>query len=206
MIWRKLTAEGSKIVTSSDVRVAAQGLGKDYVRSLRYLQEHNYLSRIFRGIFYVNSPTERESGIPEVSIFKIVAEALAMKSVKRWYIGLETALRINGLTHEYFTINYVVTDSYRTTKVIRIMDSKFQFLKWSPRHFETGITREFDIKFSDKEKTILDLVFKRYIETRDERIAISAYLEYERVLDKEMVRRYMAGYPLIVQRMVGDRL
>ena len=206
LIWRKLQVEGDKIVTSEDVREASQNLGKDYTRSLRYLQEHNYLMRIFRGIFYVNSAEERDAGTTDRPVFRIVAEALALKSVKHWYLGLETALRINGLTHEYFTINYILTDSYRTTKVIRIADTRFQFLKWSLKHFESGIRREFDLKFSDREKTVLDLVYKRHLEGQDERSAISPLIEYEKVLEKNKVRLYLADYPRKIQEMVGKRL
>lgn len=206
LVWRKLLLDGDKIVTSEKIRQAAQNLGKDYTRSLRYLQEHGYLMRIFRGIFYVNSPEERDAGTSDRPVFKIVAEALALKSVKHWYIGLETALRINGLTHEYYTVNYVITDSYRTTKVIRIADARFQFLKWSRRHFESGIRRAFDLKFSDREKTILDLVYKRYIDSRDESNAISPFMEYKKMLDKSKVRNYLAEYPRRVQEIVRKRL
>ena len=201
-----MQVKGDKIVTSEDVREASRDLGKDYTRSLRYLQEHNYLMRVFRGIFYVNSAEERNAGIPDLPIFRIMAEALALKSVKHWYLGLETALRINGLTHEYFTINYVITDSYRTTKVIRIADTRFQFLKWSRRHFESGITREFDLKFSDREKTVLDMVYKRYLEGLDEPNAISPLIEYEKMLEKKKVRLYLGVYPKKIQEMVGRRL
>jgi hypothetical protein len=206
LIWRKLLVDGEKIVTSEKIRQASRNLGKDYTRSLRYLQEHNYLMRIFRGIFYVNSSKERDAGAPDRPIFRIVAEALALKSVKHWYMGLETALRINGLTHEYFNVNYIITDSYRTTKVIRIADARFHFLKWSRKHFESGIRREFDLKFSDREKTILDLVYKRYLDNRDERYAISPLMEYEKLLDRDKVRLYLAGYPLRIQEIVGAEL
>jgi len=206
LIWRKLLVDGNKIVTSNTIRESSKGLGKDHTRSLRYLQEHKYLTRIFRGIFYVNSRKERDTGTFERSIYKIVAEALALKSVKHWYLGLETALRINGLTHEYFTVNYVITDSYRTTKIIKIADTRFQFLKWSRRHFTFGVKKEFELKFSDREKTILDLVYKRYLDSRDEHQAISPFVEYERILDKSKIRMYLEEYPQKIRKIVQERL
>lgn len=201
-----LLAEGDKLVTSDRVMRATKSLNKPYVRSLRYLLEHGYLMRIFRGVFYVNSEEERESGTQNRPLLRIVSEALALKSVKHWYLGLETALRINGLTHEYFAVNYVITDSYRTTKVIKIGDSKFQFLRWSAAHFASGITRRFDLKFSDREKTILDLVYKRYLDTRDERIAISPIVEYGGMLDNSRLSLYLEEYPKKVREMVRRRL
>ena len=206
LIWKKLLVDGSKVVTSEHVRQISQNMGKDYTRSLRYLLEHDYLVRIFRGIFYVNSTDERDAGTPDRPVLRIVAEALALKSVKHWYLGLETALRINGLTHEYFTVNYIITDSYRTTKVIRIADARYQFLKWSGSHFQSGIRREYELKFSDKEKTVLDLVYKRYLESRDERNAISPFIEYEKMLEKTKVRQYLVEYPAKIQEIVRKML
>jgi hypothetical protein len=206
LIWRKLRVDGSKVVTSEHVRQISQSMGKDYTRSLRYLLEHDYLVRIFRGIFYVNSPDERDAGTPDRPVLRIVAEALALKSVKHWYLGLETALRINGLTHEYFTVNYIITDSYRTTKIIRIADARYQFLKWSGSHFQSGIRREYELKFSDKEKTVLDLVYKRYLDSRDERNAISPFIEYEKMLEKAKVRQYLVEYPAKIQELVRKML
>lgn len=206
LIWRRLLAEGDKIVTSDKVLDASRNIGKDYIRSLRYLQEHGYLTRVFRGVFYVNSPRERETGALDSPVLKIVAESLALKSVSHWYFGLETALRINGMTHEYFTVNCVITDSYRTTKVIGIAGTRFRFLKWSRGHFDQGVRREFELKFSDKEKTVLDMVYKRYLDRRDEDEAVSPYVEYERMLDKRVVRAYLRDYPRKVQGIVQEML
>ncbi len=72
----------------------------------------------------------------------MISKALKIKGVKHWYFGLETALKINNMTHEYFTMNFVITDSYRTTKIINILDTKFQFLKWSQKHFTFGIEQK----------------------------------------------------------------
>lgn len=206
MIWRKLLIEGNKIVTSNVIRETADVFGKGYIRSLGYLLEHGYLTRIFRGIFYVNSRKERDTATFERPIYRIVSEALALKSVNHWYLGLETALRINGLTHEYFTVNYVITDSYRTTKVIKIADTRFKFLKWSKKHFTFGIEREFELRFSDKEKTILDMVYKRYIDSRDERHAIAPFIEHRSNLNKRKIAEYIDKYPPRIREMMRERL
>ena len=196
--------DGNKIIQSNDIRKIADELGKDYTRSIAYLLEHRYLTRIFRGIFYVNSRRERDTSSYERPIYGIISEALALKSVKHWYLGLETALRINRLTHEYFTVNYVITDSYRTTKAIKIADTKFRFLKWSKRHFTFGIEREYELAFSDREKTILDMVYKRYIDTKNVRHAIAPFIEYRDRLDDQKVKEYLEKYPPRIRKMMRE--
>ena len=112
--------DGHKIASSEDIRKLARSIKRSEERSLSYLQEEGYITRIFRGIFYVKSPDEREKGYFRKSIYEIVAMGLEFKGVEKWYFGLETALKLNNLAHEYFDINYVITDSYRTTKIIKI--------------------------------------------------------------------------------------
>jgi len=206
VIWRKLLIEGNKVVTSDRIRRIADELGKDYTRALGYLLEHGYLTRVFRGVFYVNNQKERESSSFERSIYEIVGDALTVKSVKHWYLGLETALRINGLTHEYFTVNFVITDSYRTTKVIEIADAKFKFLKRRREHFTFGLERKYNLVFSDREKTILDLVYKRYLETKDEKYAVSPLIEYRDRIDTHKIARYLGNYPIRLREIVRKGL
>ncbi len=124
-IWKKLIVEGRRIVTSNETMELAAKVGKEGNRSLRYLNEHGYIARILRGVFYVRSADERERGLTERSTFELVAEAIDLKSVKRRCFGMEIALKLNGMTHEYFAIDSVVADSFRTTKVIGILGTKF---------------------------------------------------------------------------------
>jgi len=191
------------MVTSEVISEIAGQLQKSPSRSIRYLQEHGYIVRVLRGVFYVKSATERETGVLDRSVFEIVAESLNLKGVRNWYIALETALRVNELTHEYFAVNFVMTDGYRTTKAIRILDTKFWFLRRSKEQFSFGVERRFDLKFSDKEKTVLDLVHKRYIDTKDERLAVAPYLEHRDGLDNQKILRYVKNYPRRIQIIVG---
>lgn len=204
-IWQVLLTRDGKLVTSETIHRLADQTDKDPTRSIRYLQEHRYITRILRGVFYVNSPIERETGSFDKSIYEIVAEALTLKGVTNWYIALETALRINGLTHEYFTVNFIMTDSFRTTKAIKIADAKFRFFRRSKKYFSFGILKKFDLKYSDKEKTVLDLVYKRYLDSHDDLFAISQYVELRDRLDHEKTLLYVKNYPIKIQEMV-DRV
>ena len=59
-VWKKLLIDGYKVVSSDDVMSIASKFGKNEMRSLRYLQEHGYIFRVLRGVFYVKSTEEVE--------------------------------------------------------------------------------------------------------------------------------------------------
>lgn len=166
LIWKKLIIDGKDIVRNRDLETMCQELGKEYEYCRKYLLEQGYLHRVFRGVYYVKNPDEMERKYFKDSIYQIVAKGLQVKGVKNWYFGLETGLKLNNMTHEYFTINYVITDSYRTTKVIKIIDTQFFFLKWSPKIFKFGIIEKNGLKYSDREKTVLDLIYRSYYERK----------------------------------------
>ncbi|MDG6220352.1 MAG: hypothetical protein QCI38_02755 [Candidatus Thermoplasmatota archaeon] len=201
-VWKKLLIDGRRMASSEEVRSLAREIGKNEWRSVKYLQEHGYLVRILRGIFYVRSPDEIERGMYDASIFEMVSMALDMKRVKRWYYGMETALKLNYMTHEYYNIEYVITDSYRTTKDIRILDTYFRFISRDPRFFGYGILEEKNYQYSDPEKTVLDLIHTRYMKTKEIAHYLSPLLEHKEKLDMHKFQKYLKNYSLSFQAAV----
>ncbi len=206
IIWKKLLVEGRKMVTSGEIQSLANEIGRGEERSLYYLQEEGYIVRILRGIFYVKTIEEREKGIIGTSIYDLIALALKEKGVKNWYFGLETALKLNIMTYEYFMIDYVISNSYRTTKIIKIMENGFKFIKRGSRHFETGIIKEKMIRYSDPEKTVLDLSYRVYLSTKKENMYLSPIIEYKDTLDFEIVEDYLDTYPPGFRKRIRDRI
>lgn len=209
VIWKKLVLEGVKVVSSDHIKELVDKVGKDEVRSLRYLQEHGYIYRVLKGIFYIKGPEEIESGSFKYSIYEMISEALRLKGVKNWYFGLETALKMNRMTHEYFTVNYVITDSFRTTKVIGILDSKFKFIKWSMKGDpvewrEKAITdNACSIYWSNKEKTVLDIAYRNFIEKRSHEQVIAPLIEHVGQLEQARLMRYVPFYSPKFRELVG---
>jgi predicted transcriptional regulator of viral defense system len=195
LVWEKLLVEKKKIVTSKEIRELAKEVSKDEDQLIDYLRRNGYFERILRGIFYVKSLEERERHTYEHSIYERVAMALKEKGVKKWYYGLETALKLNTMTHEYFNIDYVITDSFRTTKVISIAGQSFHFIKRGGKHFNDGITKEGRIRYSIPEKTVLDIAYRGYLKTKKEALYIGTIIEYFDRIDRQKVRKHLAPYP-----------
>lgn len=187
----------------------ARELGKDPINSVKYLQRHGYIYRVLRGTFYVSDYRELERGGFEYSLQEMISEALRIKKVKKWYFGLESALKLNLMTHEHFNIDYVITDSYRTTKTIEIINSPVRFYSWSDHlHINGSLKRlrtkhGITIPYSDVEKTILDLAYKRYIDGSQK--IIDPVLEYEEQCDPVKLWSYLREYPPAFRERVDER-
>ncbi len=198
--------QGGRISTSSEISRLAREIGKDEMRTIRYLQEHGYTDRLLRGIFYVRDQEEVARGSVREPVFGLISQALRQKGVRGWYCGLETALKLNGMTHEYFAVDTVITDSYRTTKVIEIMGCRYQFLRWSPVHFKFGLQKDGGVIYSDPEKSVLDISYKRMLDRRGREYSLSPIEEYRSSLDTNRARRYLGFFPEWFSRAVRERI
>lgn len=126
---------------------------------------------------------------------------MELKGVKNWYFGLYTALKFNNITHESFSVDYVVNDKLLRSKPINIAGYKFKFIKLAPKLLEFGIN-ENNLKYSDPEKTILDFIYMwRYNGAPKEKIALDV-LEWAKDLSIEKTKKYSANYPKTVQETV----
>jgi predicted transcriptional regulator of viral defense system len=120
-----------------------------------------------------------------------------------WYFGLYTSLRLNGLTHEFFDIIFVLNDKIFRPKEIKISGEKGKFIKLKEKLFGFGIINKNGIKISDLEKTILDMVYIfRYRNINEERI-ISIIEDYFEKLDKKKLKEYLKFYPKSVSRILN---
>ena len=93
-----------------------------------YLMTNNYIIRILRGIFYVKSIEERKFKNVDMDYLAVIKRTLEIKEVKNWYFGLNTAVKLNNLTHEYFVIDYVLNDIIARPRPIEILGHKIKFI------------------------------------------------------------------------------
>ena len=109
------------------------------------------------------------------------------------------------MTHEYFITDYVLTDSFRTTKTIGILGSKFRFIKRSGRYFRRGVRKEGRTRYSDPERTVLDLCYRGYLKGRDGKRVHRILDEYAGRLDRQKLMDYLEDYPKAFRTVVGGR-
>ena len=178
--------ENKKFMTSKEIKDYCKELGLTYEITIRYLTHYNYLNRIFKGIFYVRSVEERKFNKTNLNYLEIISEALKIKGVKKWYFGLETALKFNNVTHEYFTIIYILNDKLFRAKEINILGHKVKFFKIAPKLFSFGIIKK-ETPFSDLEKTILDLIYLK-------KVNLLEIKELLKKANKKKISKYSKNY------------
>lgn len=186
LVVEKLERDNKKFIISDEIKDYCKTLSIDYLTTIKYLLRNKYLARIFRGIFYVYSIEERKLGKSDMNYFEILKEALYIKGVKNWYFGLETGLKFNNLTHEYFTIDYVINDKIFRAKSFMIMGRKVKFYKLKPKLFTFGIIKN-NFNYSDSEKTLLDLLYLNHYSKEE-------FEEIAEELSKEKLLNYANNY------------
>lgn len=196
LIVEKLARDNKKFILSDEIKDYCRKLSLEYLPTIKYLLRNKYIARIFRGIFYVYSIEERKLGKSEANFWVILKEALKIKGVKNWYFGLETGLKFNNLTHEYFTMEYIINDKIFRANPIIIMGRKVKFYKLSPKMFLFGIIEK-DINYSEPEKTLLDLLYLRHY-TKEE------FEEIAEELSKRKLLKYSKNYNKRVVNIVKE--
>src|SRR3990170_4591187 len=154
LLLKKLRMDKKEFVTSDELKGYCKSMGLSYAKTIKYFVYRGYLTRIFKGIFYVKPLDEVKLGKSKYSHLELVAKGLELKGIKNWYFGLYTALKLNNMTHEHFAIDYVINDKLFRSKPMTIAGYKFRFIKLIPRLLQFGIVED-SLKYSDPEKTLL---------------------------------------------------
>ena len=191
---KKMWLEKIRFIDSEELKEMCEEINVDYKNMSSYLLSRGYLIRIFRGIFYVKSVEEIKFGRIEISPLDLVAKGLELKGVKNWYFGLYTALRLNNITHEYFTVDFVINDKIFRAKEITIAGHKFKFIK-----IKSSLIFGIKNNHSDLEKTILDFIYlERYRGTSDVKILLDISELVEKA-SKKKLSDYVKKYPKSVK-------
>jgi hypothetical protein len=202
-VLRKLHLENREFVKADEIKGYCSNFGLDYYNTIRNLTARNYLLRIFKGIFYVRSFEDVKMGSSKYSHLELVSRGMELKEIYNWYFGLKTALKLNNATHEHYTVDYVVSDTLFRNKPIDIAGYKFRFVKLKKSLLTFGIIRE-KYRYSDLEKTILDMIYiAKYSSVPKEKIIIDIE-EYIDNISKNRIQKYSKNYPKTVQKILED--
>jgi hypothetical protein len=119
-------------------------------------------------------------------------------------LGLHSALKLNNMTHEHFTIEEVVNDSLLRPRPMSIAAYKFKFVKLSAKLLGFGVKEKGIVRYSDPEKTILDFIYTwRYNGIPEDKIVLDVS-EWSEGLSKENLRKYAENYPKSVARIMDS--
>mgnify|MGYP000073558373 CR=1 FL=1 len=193
---------GGKVATKKEIEIICRKFGEDVDNTINFMISYGYLVRILRGVYYVKTLEEFKLK-KSMEILKLVSMGMDKLKVN-WYFGLHTALRLNGATHEFYPTTFVLTDKIYRPKEISINGEGVKFIKLKSSLFGFGIVERDGIRFSDLEKTLLDMVYlSRYRSVPEERI-ISMLGEYKNKVKKKRIVEYLKFYPKAVGKVMEN--
>lgn len=204
VLVRRLLLWKERYISDVELKELCARLKIKYTDALAYLFGNKYLKRIVRGFFYIPSVEERRLNTGSPSSYEAIAKAMDYKKVKNWYFGLETAIKLNAITHEYFTIDYVVSDTIFRAKPFEILDRRVKFVKLNKKLFGFGIKKDWKFPYSDLEKTLLDLVHLRIHSGKTEKAIIDELIEWAEEADHKKLLNYAERYSAKARKIAGE--
>lgn len=208
LMLKKIRIDRNEFITRDKLFAYCRSFKLDYDEIIPYYLRKGYITRIFKGIFYVNTPSELNLKSQKYNHLELVAKGLNMKSVSHWYFGLHTALKLNNMTHEHFTVNDVISDTLLRMRPMSISGSKFKFTRISSKLYGFGIIRKpsrikgISIRYSNPEKTILDFAYLWSYRGYSPQRILSGLADWTENLNEKNLHIFSKRYPLSVQRII----
>jgi len=197
-----LSTFGGKAIHRATLEGVCRKFEADPRYTLNYMSFYGYLVRVVNGVYYVKTLDEFSSK-RAVDVHRIISLGLDALGVE-WYFGLNTALQMNGATHEYSDTVFVVSDKVYRNEEVKVAKSRVRFIKISHRLLGFGVAVSDGLRFSDLEKTLLDMIYlSKYRSMPEGRIAAMVE-EYSGGVDRGKVEEYLDAYPLNVGKVARD--
>jgi len=197
-----MSSYGGKAVKRKAIEDACKKFDAITVNTINNMISYGYLVRILRGLYYVKTLDEFANK-KAIDVHKALSLGLEELRVN-WYFGLNTALKMNGATHEYSDTVFVLSDKIYRNKEVRIAKSRVKFIKINPKLTEFGIVTEGNMHYSDLEKTLLDVIYlSKYRSIPEGKIALSVE-EYAKNANRGKIGEYLKAYPLNVGKVAKN--
>lgn len=196
-----LSKLGGTVATRDEIKSICKKFDADVDKTINFMISYGYLMRILRGIYYVKTVEEFKYNKGS-NILNLVSRGMEKLELD-WYFGLNTALRLNGVIHEFFPIVFVLSNAIYRPKNIKINGEDVRFIKLKDQLFGFGVVDRDRVRFSDLEKTVLDIVYlSKYRSIPEERI-LSIVNEYRNRIT-ERITEYLKFYPKSVELIIEN--
>ena len=195
-VLKKIRQDNKELITFEELKKYCKELYFNYKNTSDYLVSRGYLVRILDDIYYMKTVDEISQKKLRYSILELVGKGLNLNNVYNWYFGLYTALKLNKIDYNHQNrFFYLINDRISKNKLIKILGKKFRFLTFKNALFNFGIINR-KIRYSNLEKTILDLIYLWEYSHMNEKIIL---IELSKLLDgisEEKILEYSQYYPL----------
>lgn len=202
LLVQKLLLRKERFISDVELKEECKRIEIPYLSAITYLYVRRYVNRIVRGFFYILTLEERKLGKGFPNFYEAISRAMRYKKVKNWYFGLETGIKMNNITHEYFTVDYVVSDTIFRAKPIKILGRDVKFVKLKKELLYFGVKERGFARYSDLEKSLLDIIYVRKYNRRTDRAIHDELIEWSEHVSPPKLKAYSKHYPAFVQKIV----
>ena len=167
-IYEALLNRKDKICSKSEIVEIINEYEKEFKCSLnidntvKYLSRHEYIKRIFHGYYYINSVDERKRGYRNYEDKELLFIVLNKFKIK-WYLGLNSALYLEGKLWQVPRTVHILNNKFSGTK--KVLSLKVRFFKIKEKLIfsikKAKTTNKIKFFCSTKAKTYLDMVYLR---------------------------------------------
>jgi len=191
-----LREEKREFVSHEELKTYCKDLYFNYKIMSNYLVSRGYLLKIFDNIYYVKTDDELKQKKVKYSILELVGKGIEHWHNSSWYYGLYTALYLNNIKYEHKDkFYYLISDRIISSRPRNILGKKFRFIQFKSVFLSFGIINK-SIRYSNPEKTILDLIYMwDYSKITEDKIVI----ELSKLLNgisEEKILEYSQHYPI----------
>jgi len=118
------------------------------------------------------------------------------------YGNIVTYMRLNGMTHEDRRDEAVISDSFYRIKGVPIATRRFVIHKWRPELVAFGLLDKGTYRYSDPEKTVLDLAYWDHWRAAKGKAETRTWMDHVANVRSDKLRKYLRHYPVDVARAV----
>lgn len=205
VLVRQIFLYNKKYISKEEIEIICDKINLAYFKAINYLLTNKYIVRILRGFFYVPTIEERKLFNSTPNFYEAIFRAMEYKKINNWYFGLESAIKINNITHEVFVIDFIISDTLFRPKPINILGRKVKFVRLNKKLFDFGIKKSGEfIIYSDLEKTLLDLIHIKKYNGKSNKIIKNELVEWHDSSNKLKLHKYSKHYNNSVKNVLGE--
>jgi len=204
-ILNQLRDEKKVFITRDELMEYSKRYHYPFRNVINYLTSQQSLIELFGDLYYIKSHKEVKNEELDRTFFQLLIDALEKKGITNSYFGLHTALKLNNMIDKDTGTIYLILDRNFNNPSLELNGRQFNFIKLNQNLFSFGIIED-GIRYSDPEKSILDLTLLWNYNGKHERRIFLEISNYKKFLSLDKLRNYAGHYPEAVQIIIKHYL
>ncbi len=195
-VYSVLILRSDRVVSTAQIKEACRLLGVDFQTAFVGLDRAGILEPvIFKGVYYVRTPEERQLGTIQEDSLDVIARACNLALKENWYFGLATALKLAGLWEQQTLTTITIVSKKRVKRSKQAFGGlNVEFKQLSGVPFDKLVVKSGVRRFSEPARTLADYAyFSARIKQRDYPKIVSQDV-YAKIKDKKKIKKQLVYF------------